>query len=518
MQYTRSKWLYAAITAFLVTVPLAGAGLYFKTHLITLLNQDALFRYVVRNMTESEKKEYYTWLAEQLPSSTWEAVPEPLVGRVLQFYIKKMSQQAEIVTNSAGMRSAYPYVPKDPHRFRIVCLGDSMVMGTAGKAEDRWGEQIEQLLRSRGVRVAGKEIEVYNLGIGSWSSLNEATYLAHRISSYQPDIVLVMMVDNDLNDVGGVLGVGQVTFGFTSEARQYGSGVMVDHWPQHFGIADKNLLSAGLGSESRGRWKRSFAAWKRLETLIQQSGGRMVFGVLKADPLFMELSKAYYVASGMKSPFIITDYFGERLPHDPHPNRAGHAILAHHYLHVLAKLGWLPIQPADLPPLHTNLTDTVEYAPDAQRILTLQKEVSQRTLHEAIQFDHLTKDHVLAMLGGIYPSSEEQPLEAPPVGTLKSIFLLKRQASAHHVVMEIEVPPYVELYPFQLDMLIDGVRAATLTVETPQGAGRHVIKGALPTGDTSAVAVEVMLRTEAYWTTIDNFTMQSYRLIAAWQE
>jgi hypothetical protein len=78
VRYTRPKWLYTLIAVFLLTIPIVGPGLYLKTHLVTLLNQNALFRYAVRNMTESQKKEYYATLAQQLPSSTWEAVPEPL--------------------------------------------------------------------------------------------------------------------------------------------------------------------------------------------------------------------------------------------------------------------------------------------------------------------------------------------------------------------------------------------------------------------------------------------------------
>src|SRR4030095_9054643 len=153
--------------------------------------------------------------------------------------------------------------------------------------------QIQQILRELNVRIGDKEVEVYSLGVGSWSAINSATYLTHRVSSYAPDLVLVMMVDNDLNDVGGVLGIGQVSYRFTSEHRDDGSAVLVDHWPQEFGLADRNLLASGLGSESRGRWNAAFSAWKRLETIVGEGGGKMVLGLLRSSDLFLELARTH---------------------------------------------------------------------------------------------------------------------------------------------------------------------------------------------------------------------------------
>lgn len=510
------KWVYYLLLAAFVYLPLALLTYYLVARSFHLSDeaQRVLYQYGVRNLSAQQKKEIYALMAKNTPS-IWDATPEPLVGRILQRSITKPYMRTELVSNDAGMRSKRPYVPKAPDRFRIICLGDSMVMGTGAEEEDRWGNQIESILLDLGVKVDGKPIEVYSVGVGGWSAINEASYLTHRISSYSPDIVLVMMVANDISDTPGILGIGQATYAFTPEHREYGSGVMSDVWPYHFGFAAQDALPFGMGAESSSRWKKTFAAWKRLETVLERTGGKMVFGVLQSPPLFLELVKYYFAEAGLNSPMIVTDYFGERLSYDAHPNRTGHGILAAHYLHVLAQLGWIPVEATALPPLHPKLSMETRYPPDSARIVSLQEKMAS-TLDEQIVFNNLSKDNVRAILGGIYPGSDDDRLGTYPFGSPKSAFVLRRKDGAQQVVVEVEVPPRAELYPFRLDMYLDGEPATTLTLDTKDEAGRHVLTGAIPEGGRRP-AVEVMLRTDSYWMTIDGFTMQSYRLISARQ-
>ena len=518
VRYRHPKWVYYLLLVAVIYLPLSLLTYYLftRTSALSAEAQRVLYRYGVRNLSAEQKKEFYAMMAENTPG-IWDATPESTVGRVLQRSITKEYTQTVLVSNDAGMRSERPYVPKDSNRFRIICLGDSMVMGTGADEEDRWGDQMEEMLRDLDVAVDGKQIEVYSVGVGGWSAINEASYLSHRISSYAPDIVLVMMVGNDITDTPGILGIGQASYGFTPEHRRLGSGVMADVWPFHFGFAENNVLSFGLGPESTSRWDKSFEAWKRLETVLEETGGRMVFGVLQSPPLFLELSKFYFAKAGLKSPLIMTSYFGERLPHDAHPNRTGHGILAAHYLHVMAELGWLPVNAAALPPLHPKLTTETSYPADRSKIVSLQAEMAS-TLDEEIAFGDLSKDNVRAILGGIYPGSDEDRLGTLPFGSPKSAFVLRRKDAAEWVLVEVEVPPHAELYPYRLDMHLDGELAATLTLSTAGEAGRHVIKGAFPEGHAPGPAVEITLRTDSYWMTIDDFTMKSYRLVSARQE
>lgn len=479
--------------------------------------EDRLMRYAASRMSEEEQEQLHTRLAQTVPG-LWQPVPEPDVTYLLQSGIDKRSKGARVRSNRAGMRSAREYVPKSADRFRIVCLGDSLVMGTGGRERDRWGDQLEDVLRQLGVRVDGREVEVYSLGLDGWTALNEATYLTSRLSAYRPDVVLVMMFQNDVTDSGAVLGTGLVTYRFSSESRRDGSGVMIGSWPQIFGAPGQNLLYAGIGSESLSRWHKIFTAWKRLEDLVSASGGRMVFGFLRANPLFGELAKLHFAQAGMRSPMIVSGYFGHKLPHDPHPDRTGHRILATHYLHTLASLGWLPVDPDALPPLHPELDTRVVRPPNARRLRELQDRVIRRELDESIAFDRLSRRQIPALLGGLYPGRGSELAGSVVFGSPRGAFLLRRKPAAKQLVVTVQVPPRIELYPFELELRIDGEPSATLRLERSSLAGRHSLAAALPPESRQLAALEVVLRTDSYWTEIDDPVMKSYRLLAARQE
>lgn len=510
--------VFRALMLLLVAAPLVALGV-----LLPRLSdpsswaEDRLLRYAATRMTAEEKEVLQSRLARAVPG-LWQPVPEPGVTYLLQPGIDKPSKGARVKSNAAGMRSERPFTRKREDRFRIVCLGDSLVMGTGGREQDRWGDQMEAMLAEMGVRVDGKEIEVYSLGLDGWTAFNEATYLISRISDYQPDIVLVMTFMNDITDSGAVLGNGLVTYGFSSESRADGSGVMIGSWPNIFGLAQQNMLYTGLGSESLTRWRKTFAAWKRLEDLVDEIGGKMLFSFLRANRLFGELCKLHHRQVGMRGPMLVTAYFGNRLPHDPHPNREGHRILATHYLHALSTLGWLPIGVADLPPLDDRLTTDTDLVADTELIADLRNQLIREQLEESIAFDRLKQSTVRTFLGGIYPGSPSNRLGPPPFGSTRSAFLLRRRAGAERLLLEIEVPARVELFPFELELRAGGSPAAKLALADSSEAGRHVIEAELAAEPDADTALEIVLSTSSYFTEIQDPTMKSYRLISVRQQ
>src|SRR5262249_3390884 len=161
-----------------------------------------------------------------------------------------------------------------------------------------------------------------------------------------------------------------------------------------------------------------------------------------------------------------------------------------HYLHVMAKLGWLPVKPADLPPLRPSLSTETSYPPGAGTLAAVQEDIARRILREEIVFDQLSNENVRALLGGIYPGSEDKPLSVYPYGTPMSGFLLKNKAGARRVRLEIEVPRYAELYPFELEMLVDGAPGGVLKLRTTRAAGRHLVFGEIPTHAFDRPAVD----------------------------
>ncbi|NQU08595.1 MAG: SGNH/GDSL hydrolase family protein [Candidatus Abyssubacteria bacterium] len=517
MQSTNEKteWVNYAIMICISAIPLLLLGLYVFLRFNIL--SDHFFQFAWVHISEDDKEKIYALLAEQTPG-LYDTSPEPLVGRLLKKNVIKRHNKVEIRSNNGGMRSKRFYGSKKKNTYRMICLGDSLVFGSGGEEEDRFGDQIEEMLREWDVRIDGKEVEVYSIGIESWTALEEATYLSSRISAYNPDLVLVLMVSNDISENLAVTGIGQPTQKFSSEARSFGSGVFVNSWPGIFGIKWYSVLSDDLGPESRALWEKAFTAWKRLETLLDRKGKKMILGILDQSPLFTELCKYFHERSGMHSPLIVTQYFESQLPNDIHPNREGHRILALHYLHKLASLRWLPVSRNDLPALEHRLTVSTERRSDAEKLDSLKRDSVMKTLTENMAFNDMNGNAIRSFLGGIYPGRIHEPLKHYPYGSPRSGFLLRRKEDAKTVMLEIEVPQRVELYPFKLDMYLTGHKAAELELDDVEKAGTHRLQGVIPETEEFEYAVEVVLRTDSYWTTIDDHTMKSYRLISAWQE
>jgi len=524
MPPAKRKWSFYVIACAIAILPIL-VTIWYASLKFDIIFERYLLRYGLSQMSESGKREIYALLAEQSPGM-WEAVPEPLVGSILQRSTMKRHRGSIVRANNAGMRSAHPYSQKMADTYRIVCLGDSLVFGMAGREQDRFGDQIGEILGRLGVSVDGKKIEIYSVGLPGWNTVNEVAYLSSRISEYDPDLVLPLMCTNDLNDAYGIMGIGELTQSFSPQYRRYGSGVISDDWPMKLLLHRKevpNVLLFDLGPESRTRWQDAFGAWRRLETLLDDRGARMLLGILYTVPFrspqtpFMELCEYFHERSGMKSPFIYTDYFDNSLPHDYHPNREGHRIMAVHYMHTLADLGWLPIRSDDLPALDSRL-DTVTRHPVDEEAIEQKKRHYVEKLPEKLEFDDLSEENALAILGGVYRGKFDEPLKRYPDGSPKSVFVLRRDENASTLVVEIEASPLAELYPFKLKMSLNGQAPSEISLDDKGQAGRHRLRGVIPRTGEFPSTIEVALRTDSYRTTIYDPTMRSYKLISAWQE
>ena len=486
--------------------------LFLRTSRMANWSDELIMRFAATRLSQTDKAALQERLARLVPG-LWMPVPEPAVGYRLQPGIRKPSKGTTIFANRAGMRSHREFTSKG-NSFRIAVLGDSMVMGTGGAEEDRWGDQMESILDELGVRVEGRPIEVYSLALDGWTALNSATYLTSRFTAYQPDIVIAMMFNNDITDSGGILGNGVLTYGFTPEHREDASGVMIGAWPNLFGLPTSNLLHLGLGTESVSRWQTTFAAWKRLEDLVLASGGRFLFTLMGNDSLMAALSRHHLDEAGVASPFLRTRYFGNSLPHDPHPNAEGHRIVATHLLHAMAEWGWLPVDRSRLPALDSRLSLDSVPADLAGRVGELQAELVGRVLSPDIAFDQLSRDDVRAILGGIYPGSARDRLTTRPFGTPRAAFLLATDENAESVAVRVDVPARPELFPFRLDLQVNGRPASSLALERVDQAGPHTIDAALQPEDLTSPALEVVLTTSNYWTEIEDDVTRSYRLVA----
>lgn|GEM_PF-6771298 len=337
----KPRWQFYLIMWIMVLIP-SLLMVYLFLGPIREVSGRLFFQYAVKYLPRSLQEAVLNQLAAKA-SGIYDTVPEPEVGRILQRNVIKMNGRVEIVSNNAGMRDHRTYLSKPNSIYRIVCLGDSYVFGEGGKEEDRMGNQLEEMLERLKITGEGKPIEVYSLGIPSWSTINEATYLTSRLSAYDPDLIIIIMVNNDLGDSLGVTGFGTATNAFSPEYRKEGSGIFPIYAPGAFGVLKSNFLVYDLGPECRTRWKKAFNSLKRLEELQRSRHKKMLILVLD-HPYFVPLAIFYHDQYHLQAPLLISSYLMEKdaiLPHDPHPSRRGHEILANHLLHQMAHLGWI---------------------------------------------------------------------------------------------------------------------------------------------------------------------------------
>jgi hypothetical protein len=94
--------------------------------------------------------------------------------------------------NSIGLRGAEVPPNKAPGTFRLLVLGDSVVLG--------WGIAEEAMFAQRLQRkfdAARQPVEVIAAGVGSWNTRTEFEFLRHVGVDFEPDALLLLIVSND---------------------------------------------------------------------------------------------------------------------------------------------------------------------------------------------------------------------------------------------------------------------------------------------------------------------------------
>src|SRR5262249_13265329 len=142
-------------------------------------------------------------------------------------------------------------------------------------------DQLESFYREHHVSAQGQSIEVYSLGLPGWTLVQEATYLATRITSYDPDLIIVLSVANDITDNLGVTGAGTLARSFSPEHRNLGSSVFSNEINFLFGdIGDRSALAWDLSPESRKCWDKAMLRLKRLVEIQQGRGKHILVSVM----------------------------------------------------------------------------------------------------------------------------------------------------------------------------------------------------------------------------------------------
>jgi hypothetical protein len=122
-------------------------------------------------------------------------IPDAIVGWRLVPNVRKFYSREEvpywIVTNSRGLRDHEHSLEKEPGKYRIVVVGDSMTFGAGGvDSKDRFTEVLEN---------SDPHLDVINLGVPAYSTDQEYLYLKQEGLLYHPDLVILCIYRNDFD-------------------------------------------------------------------------------------------------------------------------------------------------------------------------------------------------------------------------------------------------------------------------------------------------------------------------------
>ncbi len=137
------------------------------------------------------------------PLQFWQA--DPLLGWVHIPDKKMIALEGDegihvVSTNSKGLRDLEHRYADPEDRYRILVLGDSFVEGFNVGLESSFHRLIQQRLRE-------KEVEIINMGVDSYGTVQEFLYLKKEGLKYQPDLVLLTFLCNDIRNNSLILEV-----------------------------------------------------------------------------------------------------------------------------------------------------------------------------------------------------------------------------------------------------------------------------------------------------------------------
>ncbi|HMB69488.1 MAG TPA: GDSL-type esterase/lipase family protein, partial [bacterium] len=113
----------------------------------------------------------------------YETVPGA-VGRVFGTQVR---------INSAGFRDREYPLEKPEGTRRLLVLGDSITFGNSLRREERFSEILEERYRED-----GEPVEVLNLGVAGYDTVQEIAFLERSGLAFDPDVVLVAYCVNDM--------------------------------------------------------------------------------------------------------------------------------------------------------------------------------------------------------------------------------------------------------------------------------------------------------------------------------
>jgi lysophospholipase L1-like esterase len=188
-----------------------------------------------------------------------------------------------------------PPRPAPAGTVRVLVLGDSCVFGTGLDASQTLSHKTEQALDARGW--PPDRVQVLNLGVPGYSTLQIADLMAQGIDELTPDAIVVYPAA--WNDQAPAMGANDVELVAARDARP-------SEWLRSFALARTLLLARG-SSDGQGNAAASQDARSRYESVMQAwEQGRAPYGPrVPAADLRTEIERMLERCSSAGAPVLI---------------------------------------------------------------------------------------------------------------------------------------------------------------------------------------------------------------------
>ena len=279
---------------------------------------------------------------------------------------------AQVSINSLGIRNGEISPEKETGTYRILCLGNSVTFGYGTENDKTYVRVLETLLRERR---PGPKFETINAGIGGFSTLQEWLFLKNIGVAFDPDLVTVAFVLNDVLDMSTAQKridrakrqKGVKESAEANEASFYGRfrrtamyhlfTLLMAHykkWEEARNV--KNLVAVQYPSEEIERnWEQVQTHLSEITDLAAKNGFRVLLVVLpfrfqieEDDPIRIPQDRLIDLGNQIGMPVLdLLPVFRENRDSDlfldtNHPTETGHRLVAEEIYEYMEKTGILP--------------------------------------------------------------------------------------------------------------------------------------------------------------------------------
>lgn len=253
------------------------------------------------------------WTAPFVERPTRIFAPDPELGWRLVPGAEDSWLGVRVRINAEGMRGPTRGTVKPPGVRRVLVLGDSVVFGAfLERDEDTLPARLEEALRRDGA------VECLNAGVGGYSPWQEALWLERRGLAYDPDLVVLGFVLNDVTEWLGLARFGGEGEGFQLEhTLPAGPRAWIERWSvvrllreraarRRRTLSPWTLMLEPNRDDVQAAWRATQASLDRLRATCERAGVPLLLVVF---PFREQLRR-----DGLDAPQTILGWWAGRRP------------------------------------------------------------------------------------------------------------------------------------------------------------------------------------------------------------